>query len=181
MMPPAHSTLLTVEEFAKLKDPPAGRYELHHGELVLVPPPVDEHAHVQRQLMLILNRICTDWYVRVKFAFRPFPEYEVWVADIGMVSKQRFRDTPRQGWLDGSPDLVVEVVSPSNRPQDLTDREQTCFRGGCREFWVVDPDAKSIRVSTPDGDTHTYSIAGEIPLNRFVPGALILAEVFATL
>lgn len=38
-MPPNQTTLLTVEEFAKIKDPPGGRYELLHGELVLVPPP----------------------------------------------------------------------------------------------------------------------------------------------
>lgn len=178
MMPPTETTLLTVEEYAKIPDPPGGHYELHHGELVFVSYPTNEHRYIQTQILLILTRICIGWYVTVEFAFRPLPDYEVWAADVAMVTKQRFRASPRKGWLEGSPDLVVEVLSPSNSAQALSDRERICFEGGCREFWIVDPDSKTIRVSTPDG-AHEYIIGDEIPLDRFVTGMLVVAEVFA--
>jgi len=179
MMPPTETKLLTVEEYAKIPDPPGGHYELHHGELVFASYPIFEHALAQKQLVRILERICTGWFVDKEFAFRPLPEYEVWAADVAMIPQQRFRTIPRKGWLEGSPDLVVEVLSPSNTARKLYDRERICFDGGCSEFWIVDPNAKTIRVSTPDGVVHQYTTADEIPLDRFVTGKLVVAEVFA--
>ena len=179
MMPPNVTKLMTVEEYENIPDPPGGRYELHHGELVFVSYPVNEHARIQRELMLVLNKICLGWYVSTEFAFRPLAEYEVWAADVGMVTKERFRASPKKGWLEGSPDLVIEVFSPSNTVKEMRDKERTCFQGGCRELWVVDPDLRTIRVSTPDGLGRTYGIGEEIPIDRFVPAKLVVAEVFA--
>jgi len=177
-MPPTETTLLTVEEYAKIKDPPGGRYELHHGKLVFVSYPVSEHAHIQRQLMLILDRLCPGWFVSIGIGFRPLAEYELWAADVGMVSDQRWRAAPRDGWLAGAPDLVVEVLSPSDTQMELNDREHTCFQGGSREFWVVYPKPQIIIVSTPDGTSRKYRIGDEIPLDRFVHGRLAVADVF---
>jgi Uma2 family endonuclease len=178
MMPPAETTLLTVEEFEKLKDTPGGRYELHHGELVVVPPPKFRHSRRQTRVRRILERVCVGWYAEIEFAFRPLPQYEVWVADVGMISDERCRSISEDGWLDGSPDLIVEVLSPSNTAQEMNDRERICFEGGCTEFWIVDPNLRTIRVSTADGVARTYKIGDEIPLDRFAPGRLVVAEVF---
>jgi Uma2 family endonuclease len=178
-MPPIETTLLTVEEYAKIPDPPGGRYELRHGELVFVSYPIFEHALIQKQFVRILDGVCTGWFVTMEFAFRPLPEYEVWAADAGMVTEQRFRASPKRGWLEGSPDLAIEVLSPSNTAQEINDRERICFEGGCREFWVVDPNLQTIRVSTPDGLAHTYGVRDEIPLDRFVPAKLLVTNVFA--
>jgi Uma2 family endonuclease len=143
-----------------------------------MPPPKFGHTLRQTNLVRLLQRICSGWFVTMEFAFRPLPEYEVWVADVGMVSDQRFRTISRDGWLEGSPDLVVEVLSPSNTAQEINDRERICFEGGCCEFWVLDPSLQTIRVSTPDGVAHTYRIGDAIPLDRFAPAKLLVAEVF---
>jgi Uma2 family endonuclease len=180
MMPPTETTLLTVEEFAKIKDPPGGHYELHHGELVFVTPPKFRHLLLQNHLVSLLKRICIGWFVSMEFPFRPLPEYEVWVADVAMVSDHRFRTISMEDWLEGSLDLVVEVLSPSNTVQEMNDRERICFDGGCTEFWVVDPYLQTIRVSTRDGIARTYKIGDEIPLDRFAPARLAVAEVFVT-
>jgi Uma2 family endonuclease len=178
-MAQTETALLTVEEFEKIPDPPGGRYELHHGELVQVPPPVKEHANIGRQLWRILDRICAGWYVDKEFAFRPLPEYEVWAADVAMVREQRWRATGQRAWLSGSPDLVAEVLSPSNTAQEINDKRRTCFQGGCQEFWVLDPNLKTIEVSTPDGCSRMYTVDDEIPLDRFAPGKVAVADVFA--
>jgi Uma2 family endonuclease len=170
---------LTVAEFEKIPDRPGGHYELHHGECVFVSAPVMEHAYIGRQLWRILDRICAGWYVDKEFAFRPLPEYEVWVADVAMVTDERMHGTPRRAWLSGSPDLVAEVLSPSNTVQEISDKKWTCFQGGCQEFWVLDPKRNSIEVNTPDGQARTYAAGDEIPLDRFASGKLTVAEVFA--
>lgn len=128
--------------------------------------------------MFTLERICNEWFVSMAFAFRPLPEYELWVADVAVVPAGRARTIPMNGWLAGAPDLAVEVISPSNTLREINDREQICFQGGCREFWVVDPDLRTIRVSTPDGQGHTYRMGDEVPLDRFSPGKLAIADLF---
>src|SRR6266849_4193738 len=157
-MAQTETSLLTVEEFAKISDPPGGRYELHHGECVLVPPPMMEHTRIQSQLMLLLAAHCPGFRIAMEFPFRPLPEHEVWVADVGMVTEQRWRATQRRGWLSGSPDLVAEAPSPSTTVHEINAKRQICFQGGCKEFWVLDPKLTTIEVSTPDGQARTYTV-----------------------
>lgn len=177
-MPQNETKLLTVVEFEKIPDRSGGHYELHHGQLVLVPPPKKGHQKRQTWIRHILDQTCIGWLVEIEMAFRPLPEYEVWVADVGMVTGQRWNATDDQDWLAGAPDLVVEVISPSDTQMELNDREHTCFQGGCREFWVVYPKPQIIMVSTPDGTGRKYRIGDDIPLDRFVPGKLAVADVF---
>ncbi len=178
-MAPTGPAVLTVAEFERILDPPSLRYELHHGQLALVPPPKKQHAYISRQLLLALTQLCSGWYVDKKLAFRPLPENEVWEADVAMVSEQRWTQTGANEWLSGSPDLVAEVLSPSNTAQENNDKEHTCFQGGCSEFWVVDPKLRTIRVSTPDKQARTYTVEDQIPLARFGGAALDAAEIFS--
>src|SRR5579872_7092597 len=178
-MAQTETALLTVAEFEKISDPPSGHYELHHGECVLVPPPMMEHTRIQSQLMLILARLCAGFRVAMEFPFRPLPEHEVCVADVGMVTEQRMRATERRDWLGGAPDLTAEVLSPSNSAQEIDDKEATCFQGGCQEFWVLNPNLRTIRVATSDGQARTYGMKDEVPLDRFAPAKLAVADVFA--
>ncbi len=45
-----------------------------------------------------------------------------------------------------SPDLVIEILSPSTRQRDLGIRRSLCAKYGVREYWIVDPDAKTVEV-----------------------------------
>ena len=53
----AQSIPLTVEEYERIPDPPGGRYELHHGELVFVTYPVRQHKDSQRHLRKLLEPV----------------------------------------------------------------------------------------------------------------------------
>lgn len=48
--------------------------------------------------------------------------------------------------VKGAPDLIVEVLSPSNAFYDLTHKKNIYEDTGVKEFWVVDPDEKSIEI-----------------------------------
>jgi Uma2 family endonuclease len=48
--------------------------------------------------------------------------------------------------LDGAPDLVIEVLSPSTRRYDLVAKRAIYATHGVREYWIVDPETKTIRV-----------------------------------
>jgi Uma2 family endonuclease len=172
------AALLTVAEYEQIPNPPSGIYELHHGELVLVSSPVFQHGHIQRQIEILLRQSCEPtYYVDKELACRPLPEYEVWRVDVGMVLRERVRAI-RKGWLMGAPELVVEVLSPSNTLAEMADRQQTMFAGGCRQFWIVDADEHTITTSAPDGQSRTYTSGDMLPLDLFGAQPIPVDEVF---
>jgi Uma2 family endonuclease len=79
-------------------------------------------------------------------------------------------------WLAGSPDLVVEVLSPSNTATEILDKKETCLQTGAIEFWLVDLDHSLVEISTTDGHTRTYKPGQEIPL--FFGGRIAAADIF---
>lgn len=87
---------------------------------------------------------------------------------------------PRQDkWFTGTPELVIEVLSPSNTVSEMIDRERTCMQGGCKEFWVVEPDFQLVRVTRLDGRTAPYETGAEIPLDLLGGGTLSVASIFS--
>ena len=79
--------------------------------------------------------------------------------------------------MEGAPDLVIEVLSPSNTAAEMLDKRNLCLETGSREFWVVDVDHRQVEVSIPDGHTITYKRGLEIPL--FFGGRISVDAIFS--
>lgn len=169
---------MTFAEFERLPDPKDGRYELHHGEVVTVPFPKHKHYLTQRRLRLLLEPAAgSAGVVDMEIGFRAVPEHEYRVADVAFVAGERWRSTDPEGYVQGAPEIVIEVLSPSNTAMEILDKEKLCLDNGCREFWVVDIDRRQVKVSTPDGHTVTYRCGQEIPL-MFGPAKLAVDAIF---
>jgi len=168
--------LMTFAEFEQLPNPPEGfRQELRHGELFQVAPPKFDHSRVQWQLRRLLERAAGDaGIVTMEIGFRPTLENEYWIADVALVSKASWNSG--DDYLSGAPQLVVEVLSPSNTATEMLDKRNICLENGSREFWVVNRDHRQVEVSTPDGHTITYKSGQEIPL--FFGGSLAVDAIF---
>jgi Uma2 family endonuclease len=170
--------LFTVEEYEQIPDPPGGRYELHHGELVFVTYPVRLHKLLQRRLRKMLEPAAESrgYLVDTEYPYRPLPEGEVWGADVACLLDERNSATDK--WLKGSPELVIEVKSPSNSYADLHDKAMTTLAGaGAVEFWIVDPATKAIRVFSKSSGTRIYT-DGSIPV-PFLDCLIVLDDLFA--
>lgn len=166
--------LMTFEEFAQLPEPKGFRYELHHGELIEVPPPKKTHSRVQYRLRLLLEKAAgPDAIVDKEMPYRPVPEHEYWVADVVYMTTQRWDRI--EDYVSGSPELVIEVLSPSNTASEMRDKRKLCLANGSVEFWVVDPQQREVEVSTADGHSVIYSAAQQIPL-FFSPGSHIAVD-----
>jgi Uma2 family endonuclease len=113
----------------------------------------------------------------VEFAFRPAPEHEIWVADVAVTTLARWNDAPEQGWFPGAPELVIEVLSPSNTASEMYDRQRICFEGGCLEFWVVDPATRQIHVSLLNGPARTYRPGESVPVNLLGAASISVDQV----
>lgn len=170
--------LMTVAEFEQLPEAEGCRYELQHGELVTLAPPRYKHSLVQQKMMLLLQTAAAEaGPVFTELGFRPLAEYEFRYADVAWASQQRSDATDPNSYFRGVPELVVEVLSPSNTVAEMIDKERLCLENGAREFWVVDIDHRVVRVSTPDGLTVTYKAGQEIPL--LFGGKLAVNAIFS--
>jgi Uma2 family endonuclease len=98
--------------------------------------------------------------------FQPAPEFEVWRADVGYMRTER-AEISGFGYLEGAPDLAVEVLSPSNTADEIDDRRTTCMSNGCVSFWVVNDKRKIISVTEGDVTKH-YGLSSKIP-STFLP------------
>lgn len=158
--------MITAEEFQKLPEDSGPVYhELRHGEIVALSRPKFGHIQIQKRLERMLERIAGESGVVVmEFSFRP-TEYEC----------QTWRLSQPMG---GAPELVVEVLSPSNTPAEISDKERLFLDNGAQEFWVVDPDWREVKVSRPAGHTHTYRYGESIPLELLANSKLAVADIF---
>jgi len=112
----------------------------------------------------------------IEMPFRALPEHELRIADVAYLSAVRNSEFDAADYICGAPDLVVEVLSPSNTASELLDKESLCLENGAKEFWVVDPIRRQAKVSTVGGRTQTWKSGQEIPLPLFGAGARLSVD-----
>ena len=171
------TALVTVEELRRMEDPPGFRLELHNGEVVKVGSPKHQHWKIQRRIAALLTSILGDQgEAGTEFLFRARPEFELRIADVAWISAARFAAIPSDDNLQGSPEIVVEVLSPSSRAAELMEKKHLCFAAGCEQFWIVDAKRTFIEVTLADSTVHLYHGGDRIPLG---PLSLAVHEIFA--
>ena len=173
---------MSVEEFLQLEKPVGDfDYELHHGELVQVTRPKKLHVGMQGWLVRLLNRELDETgFISTEIPFRAVPEGDLRAADVALVTWQRW-DSQTEDDLLGAPELVIEILSPSNTASEMYEREQLCLENGCIQFWTVDLKKRLIRVATKTEPARFYGPDQEIPLAAFGGSSLKLSEVFSKL
>lgn len=171
---------ITVEEFRRLPQAPDNvYYELHRGEVVVVTRPKLKHHRLQRRLRQLLQDKAGDgWVAETEVAFRALVEHDMRVADVALVAAERWNGDDGEDNLRGGPELVVEVLSESNSAREMYEREQLCLENGSREFWVVDPDRRTVRVTTSEGRTTVYRTNQEIRIAFLNDVRLSVDEIF---
>jgi Uma2 family endonuclease len=155
---------LTVEAYEKIANPPGGRYELHHGQLVFMTYPLRPHKALQRRLREMLEPAAKPrgFLVDTEYPYRPPPQREVWSADVACLKQAR--DNATEKWLQGSPELVIEVGSPSNGKDELHDKAMTTLAGdGAMEFWIVDTRSRCVTVYSKTSGTRAHTSAADPP------------------
>jgi Uma2 family endonuclease len=170
--------LMTVEEYSQLPDREDVIQELHWGTLVTLPRPKMGHAKLQSRLVELLRpKVEHLGVVATEVAFRALSEYDLRGADVAYVSRQRWDATDDDDNLHGSPDLVIEVLSPSNTCAEIREKAVLCLSSGAQEFWVVDPKRETVSVTKQGCVPTAYRVGDHIPLSMF-DSHLDVSEIF---
>ena len=131
-----------------LNTPDDKRYELLDGELVTVSTPGELHQSVSAQLGWRLVQFASENNSgRVYHA--PFDvvlsDTDVVQPDLLFVSNERSQIiTPKN--IQGAPDLVVEILSPSTATRDRTYKRTLYARYGVKEYWMVDTTGEDVTI-----------------------------------
>ena len=136
--PPLAATdrLLTADEFMELSPELAKNYELVRGELVEVPMTGYEHAEIETNILFLLAQHVRQYRLGqitpgdAMFVLERDPD-TLRQPDVAFVRADRLppRDQ-RRSYSPVAPDLAIEVLSPSNRPEEVTAKVAEYLRAG---------------------------------------------------
>lgn len=141
---------MTLEEF--LENDLEG-YEYVKGELVPMPPATMIHGEISSKLHICLglhveeNRLGQLYIAETTFQL----DDRAVKPDIAFVSTDRLPEN-REKASPVPPDLAVEVVSPTDKHYDVTEKALAYLRAGTRLVWVIEPIAKTVMVYRSETD-----------------------------
>ena len=128
------------------------RYELINGEFILVSAPNTGHQTVEIRLGSRMYFFVEEDNDLGRVFVAPFeivltdPEgINITQPDIIFVSKER-EDIITRANIQGAPDLIVEILSPSTARLDRTTKRDLYARHGVREYWIADPESRTVTV-----------------------------------
>jgi Uma2 family endonuclease len=174
----AEPLLTTVEQYHALPPRADVVMELHWGQVVALTRPKMKHAKLQSRLVRLLRPKAEHLgVVESEVAFRALAEYDLRGADVAFVSRQRWDDTPDDDNLRGSPELVIEVLSPSNTRREMHEKATLYLATGAQEFWLLDAKQKNVTAVRHAGAL-VYQVGQRIPLALF-GSDLSVSDIFA--
>ena len=185
-LPNPRGVKLTYDDFVLFPDDGL-RHELIDGEHYVTPSPNEKHQTVLVNLLLSIGL----W-------LRAHPVGKVWLApfdvvlspsdvvepDLLYISNERRAQIVTEANVQGTPELVVEIGSPSTRRRDETIKRALYDRAGVSEYWVIDTDLDVVRVYRRVDERFArpeqLSLdAGDLLTTPLLPGLeLHLSEIF---
>ncbi len=138
--------VFTYEDYEKL--PEGSPYQLIGGELVMTPSPVPYHQKVSLRITFELFRFVKEQDLG-EVLNAPVDVYlsetETYQPDIIFIAREN-QGIIGEKKIEGPPDLVIEILSPSTAYYDLKHKKKVYEQRGVREYWIVDPMEKSLEV-----------------------------------
>lgn len=150
--PWAEPVLMTAEELLRLPED-EWRYELVDGRLVRMSPTGREHGRVAMTLLRAIDRFVEEQQIGEVLP----GETGFWISsegnpdtvlapDVAFVRRGRGPEADVSGYPRLSPDLVVEVVSPSQTRAEMRAKAGRWLEAGVRVVWVVLPEFERVEV-----------------------------------
>ena len=152
----------TYEEYYRLDDDQ--RYEIIDGNLLMAPAPDTWHQDWSRELtMLVVTHVKrhklgkvfiapVDVVLDVENSVQPDLVF-VATASLGIIQRRA---------IFGTPDLLVELISPSSVRRDRYDKKELYARFGVKEYWIGDPANKSLEILTLKDGRYELHCAAEL-------------------
>ena len=138
----------TEEDYFKL--PETNRIiELSEGRLIITPAPTTKHQRISSKLYLLIGNFVSSKNLG-EACYSPLDvrllEGTIRQPDIVFMSNEHLDRITERYW--GVPDLAIEILSESTAKEDRINKFFEYLQAGILEYWIVDPEAKTIDVYT---------------------------------
>lgn len=164
--------------------------ELIYGDPVMMAPPVRRHQEISGELFgqfrdYLKGKKCKVY--AAPFAVRLFERNGNHPEDVDTMVEPDISVVCDAGKLDdigckGAPDFVIEILSPTTQRHDRVTKFNLYQQAGVREYWIVDPDSRSVQVFVLDGNRYVARDFGTakdvIKVNVLEDCAIDLSQVF---
>jgi len=161
-----------------------GRCELVRGELLMMTPAKGRHGAIAMKIgRLLLNflegrDLGEVFDSSTGFVVSRNPD-TVRAPDVSFLASERLKQQDLDAFLEGAPDIAVEVLSPSNTQAEMDERMSDFFEANCRVVWIVDPLRRSIIVHRPDASPVILAENDTLTEEELLPGfSLVVRDVF---
>jgi Uma2 family endonuclease len=175
---------VTVDEFEAMALD--GRWELIDGELVEMSPSAEESSNISATITILIGQFVRAHRLGRMYTaeggFVLFSDREtVRAPDVAFVRADRVpQGKARKHFARLAPDLVVEVLSPSDRAGEVLSKIEMYREAGVRLIWVVDPEPKTVTVLTENQPVTVFKSDGVLDGGTVLPGfSVAVAEIFA--
>ena len=178
--------LLTIEDLDALPDD-GNTYELIEGELIVSRTPTITHQEVIGNLFFRLRSYLEDNPIG-RVIMTPgviFDEYNAVIPDLAFLTNEQLEQVGPETHIKLAPAIAVEVVSPGrvNARRDRVMKLQVYGKFGVGEYWVVDPEARTLEIYRRGAGgalVLTATLAGDEEISTpLLPGfACATAKVF---
>ena len=151
----------TYADYARL--PEGAPYQLIGGQLIMTPSPIPYHQEISRNLefkMLAFVEEQGSGHVYYAPLDVFFSDSDVYQPDIIFIRKER-EEIIGKTKIEGAPDIVVEILSPSTAYYDLRKKFRVYEQSGVSEYWIVDPELKRIEVYENIGEKFNIYMEAE--------------------
>lgn len=132
--------------------------ELINGQIYMSPTPTNLHQRISRKLEIKLIEFIERNFLGEIF-HAPLDIYldseaNAVQPDIIFISKENASQPLDEVPYEGVPDLLVEILSPSNNKHDLVVKKELYEKFGVKEYWIVEPFSKEVTVYKLQGSSY---------------------------
>lgn len=159
---PQGKIVLTYDEYRDLPND-RNRYEILDGELSVTPAPSTKHQRISGRLYLTLahhvlaNQLGDIYAAPTDLILAPTTVVQ---PDLIFIANDR-RGIVTERAIEGSPTLVVEILSVTTRRTDRQTKAQLYAKHAVPHYWLIDPDQQTFEVFELAGDQYNLVVTAQ--------------------
>jgi Uma2 family endonuclease len=171
---PLHTSAMTADEFFQLP-PIVGRMELVAGEVRTMSPAGFGHGEFMLNIGEVVRQFVRTHQLGavsggdIGFVLSRNPD-TVRAPDLAFLRSERVPPGRRLKFIEGPPDLAVEILSPDARASEVAAKTEAWLTAGTRMVWNVDPRNNTVTIHVPSQPPRTLAVADQLDGGDVLPG-----------
>lgn len=175
---------ITAEKFAEMAE--IGRAELIEGRIIEMPPPQNRHGRCESKFTIRIGNFVEQHQLGIVMSgengiyIQRNPD-TVRAADVTFISYAQWaKQLDKDGYLEVAPELIVEILSPSDSWTKVMKKLRDYFSIGVRLVWVADTETRIVHAFRSPTDVREFKEGEDLPGDEVLPGFSVpVVELFA--